>query len=209
MPSADSQQNQSDADLLKAALGGDENAFVALYDKFKGGIFRYAFYMTNSVAAAEEVTQDVFMALLKEGSSYREDRGDVGAFVFGISRNFVRRVRRRERVYHPLPDDDAIHRLAASLMTEPEAVQQNLIRNEAVERVQAALKSLPDHYAQVIVLCDLCEFSYAEAASRLDCAVGTVRSRLSRAHALLARKLKPPDSLESRIRAAGTEGYVL
>ena len=209
MLSADSQESRSDADLLKAALAGDEHAFVWLYERFKGGIFRYAFYMTNSVAAAEEVTQDVFMALLKEGSNYREERGDLGAFVFGISRNFVRRLRRRERVYHPLPDDDAIQRLAASLMTEPEAVQQNLIRNEAVEQVQSALKSLPEHYAQVIVLCDLCEFSYAEAAARLECAVGTIRSRLNRAHALLARKLKPLKSTKSGIRTAGTEGYVL
>jgi RNA polymerase sigma-70 factor (ECF subfamily) len=209
MPSANNQEIRSDADLLKAALAGDEGAFVSLYQKLKDGIFRYAFYMTNSVAAAEEVTQDVFVALLKEGSNYREERGDVGAFVFGISRNFVRRLRRRERIYYSLPDDDAIQRLAAGLATDPEALQLNLIRNQAQERVRTAVRSLPDRYAQVIVLCDLCEFSYAEAAARLDCAVGTVRSRLNRAHALLAKKLKAPKRSGAEIGAQGTEGCVI
>ena len=72
-------EGRSDAELLEAALAGDEAAFVMLYEKLKGGIFRYAFYMTNSATAAEEVTQEVFMALLKEGRNYREARGDVGA----------------------------------------------------------------------------------------------------------------------------------
>lgn len=209
MPIADSQQSQSDAELLKAALGGDENAFVSLYDKLKSGIFRYAFYMTSSIVAAEEVTQEVFMTLLEEGQKYREARGDVGGFVFGIARNLVRRVRRREHVYHPFPDDDAIDQLAVSLVTEPEALQRNLIRNETVDRLRATINSLPDRYAQVIVLCDLCEFSYAEAASRLDCPVGTVRSRLNRAHALLAKKLKPLARSSAGVRAEGTEGCLI
>ena len=202
-------EGRSDAELLEAALAGDEAAFVMLYEKLKGGIFRYAFYMTNSATAAEEVTQEVFMALLKEGRNYREARGDVGAFVFGIARNLIRRLKRRERPYQPLPDDDAIQRLAASLMTDSEGLQRKMIRNEAAEQVRAAVGSLPDHYAQVVMLCDLCEFSYAEAAVRLDCAVGTVRSRLNRAHTLLARKLKLLRSTETGMRAAGTEGCLI
>jgi len=205
----DSYETWSDAELLKAALAGEEDAFVFLYEKLKGGIFRYAFYMTNSLGAAEEVTQDVFMTLLRDGKNYRKGRGDVAGFAFGIARNLVRRLRRREYVYHPLPDDDAIHRLAASLVTEPEALQRNLIRNETLENVRMTIRSLPVRYAQVIVLCDLCEFSYAEAASRLECAVGTVRSRLNRAHALLAKKLRPFNSAKAGMQAAGTEGCVI
>jgi RNA polymerase sigma-70 factor (ECF subfamily) len=205
----ESYKGQSDAELLKAALAGGEDAFLVLYERLKGGIFRYAFYMTNSLAAAEEVTQEVFMALLNEGGNYREQRGDLAAFAYGIARNLVRRIRRRESAYQPLPDDDAVHRLAASLVTEPEALQKRMLRNETVEQVRAAINSLPDHYAQVVVLCDLCEFSYAEAASRLRCAVGTVRSRLNRAHTLLARKLRPLGSAEAGIRATGTDGCLI
>jgi RNA polymerase sigma-70 factor (ECF subfamily) len=205
----DTYQGLSDTELLRLALAGEEKAFLLLYEKLKGGIFRYAFYMTNSVTAAEEVTQEVFMSLLNEGRKYREDRGDIGAFAFGIARNFVRRIKKRERNYQPLPDDDAIERLAASLVSGAESLSRKMVRDELTEQVHAAIASLPEHYAQAVILCDLCEFSYAETAARLNCAVGTVRSRLNRAHALLARKLKPLKNQEREIRAAGTEGCLI
>lgn len=198
-----------DGDLLRLALAGDEAAFLALYDKLKSRIFRYAFYMTNSRAAAEEVTQEVFVCLLKEGRNYREDRGDVGAFAFGIARNFVRRIGRRERTCEPLPGDDALASFSSRLVSAPEALAGRLIRNEMVEQVQSAIATLPDHYRQAVVLCDLCELSYEEAASRLRCALGTIRSRLNRAHALLAEKLEPLRGRLADVGATGTEGCLI
>jgi RNA polymerase sigma-70 factor (ECF subfamily) len=199
----------SDDVLLRRALAGEEAAFLALYTKLKGGIFRYSFYMTNSKTVAEEVTQEVFILLLKEGGTYRKDRGDVGAFAFGIARNFVRRIERRERAYEPLPGDEALSQLSGSLVSEPESLASRIVRNERAEQVQAAIASLPDHYRQAVVLCDLCELSYEEAAVRLRCAVGTIRSRLNRAHNLLAQKLKPLRSRQSEIEATGTEGCLI
>jgi len=205
----DNFENCSDAVLLRRAFAGEEAAFLALYEKLKDGIFRYAFYMTNSRTAAEEVTQEVFILLLKDGGNYREDRGDVGAFAFGIARNFVRRIERRERAYEPLPADDALGRLSSDLMSEAESLASRMVRNEVVDRVQAAIATLPDHYRQAVVLCDLCEFSYEDAATRLRCAVGTIRSRLNRAHSLLAQKLKPFRSRQADIEAAGPEGCLI
>jgi len=205
----ESLEGATDAELLQYALAGEEAAFLALYERLKGGVFRYAFYMTNSKPSAEEVTQEVFISLLKEGGRYRKELGDVGAFVFGITRNLVRRMERRERPYQPLPPDDAAEATPRSLMVGLDSLPQQMIRKETIEKVQAAIGSLPDHYRQAVVLCDLCELSYAEAASRLQCAVGTVRSRLNRAHALLARKLKPLKGPQPDIRATGREGWVL
>jgi RNA polymerase sigma-70 factor (ECF subfamily) len=185
----DKLENRSDAELLQLSLPGDENAFRLLYERLKGGIFRYTFYMTNSRSAAEEITQEVFIALMKDGERYQEMQGDVGAFAFGIARNFVRQRERRERAYQPLPDDQSAEAFR-NLASEGETVAEQLIRGELVESVRAAIASLPEHYRQVVVLCDLCELSYAEAACRLECAVGTIRSRLNRGHAVLAHKLK-------------------
>ena len=199
----------SDAVLLKRALAGQERAFLTLYERLKVGVFRYAFYMTGSRTAAEEVAQEVFLTLLKEGGNYRESRGEVGAFVFGIARNFVRRMERRERAFEPLPGDDTLNNLAGSLTEERESLATQVARSQLTERVQAAVASLPDHYRQPVVLCDLCELSYQEAATRLGCAVGTVRSRLNRAHRLLAQKLQPLRSREPDIEATGTEGCLI
>jgi RNA polymerase sigma-70 factor, ECF subfamily len=204
-----SSEDCSDVLLLRRALAGEEPAFLALYERLKTGIFRYAFYMIGSRTAAEEVTQEVFLTLLKEGGNYREDRGEVGAFVFGIARNLVRRVERRERAFEPLPEDDMLENLAGSFAEEQESLAAQAARNQVTERVQAAVASLPDHYRQPVVLCDLSEVSYQEAALRLGCAVGTVRSRLNRAHRLLAQKLQPLKSRQPDIKATGTEGCLI
>jgi RNA polymerase sigma-70 factor, ECF subfamily len=209
MVSVDKLQSRSDAELLRFSLAGDEGAFLLLYQRIKGGIFRYAFYMTNSKSAAEEVTQEVFISLLRDGCRYRETQGEVGAFAYGIARNLVRRIERRERAYQPLPSEETLEKLSGSRVSGSEGLPGQVIRGELVESVRAAIASLPEHYRQVVVLCDLCELSYAEAASRLACAVGTIRSRLNRGHALLAQKLKPPGKPQAEVRTTGTEGCLI
>lgn len=194
---------------MRLALDGDESTFVALYRRLKNGIFRYAFYMTNSRSTAEEVTQDVFIALLREGGKYRADRGDLAAFTFGIARNLVRRAERKQRSQESIPGDRALERLSQEVFAESESLPGQIIRKDLARRVQAAIASLPDHYRQVVVLCDLCEFSYADAASRLQCAIGTIRSRLNRAHSILAQKLEPLRSSRDSVVAAGPEGCVI
>ena len=198
----------SDEVLLRRAIAGEEAAFLSLYQRLKGGIYRYAYYMTGSRMVAEEVVQEVFILLLNEGGSYRESRGDVGAFSFGIARNLVRRIERRERKYEPIPTSDSMM-APEGLISEAESVSRELMRNEVTAQVQAAIASLPDHYRQAVVLCDLCELSYEQAASRLDCAVGTIRSRLNRAHAILAEKLRPFRSSEPDVQEAGPEGCLI
>ena len=202
-------ESDSDAALLRHALSGDEYAFVTLYDRLKRGIFRYAYYMTNSRASAEEVTQEVFMVLLREGARYREEQGEVGAFVFGIARNLVKRLGRRERVYQELPRDEDVERLSKRLVSEAEELPTRMIRGEVVEKVQTAIASLPDRYREVVVLCDLCELPYAEAAARVGCALGTVRSRLNRGHSLLAKKLNSLRTTVESEAAPGSEGCVI
>ena len=66
-----SEKEEPEAGLLRLALAGDENAFRSLYDRLKTGIFRYAYFMTSSSTTAEEVTQEVFTALLNHGKRYK------------------------------------------------------------------------------------------------------------------------------------------
>ena len=197
-------ESRSDSELLELSLAGEETAFLVLYGRLKPPIFRYAFYMTNSRTMAEEVTQEVFVLLLREGKRYKKARGDVPAFAFGIARNFVRRFQRRERVYQELPSDEVLEKLSGS-QNGADGLAAKLIRKQGIERIRIAIALLPDRYRQVIVLCDLCELSYAEAACRLECAVGTVRSRLNRARALLIQKLKQSKKTQTESPAAGTE----
>ena len=197
-------EGRSEAELLQLSVAGDESAFLLLYERLKGPIFRYAFYMTSSKPAAEEVVQEVFMFLVKNGARFRPAEGDLAGFAFGIARNFVRRLKKRERLNEELPGDEVLERLSR-IHWGSEEISTQVIRNQGLERIRAAIRSLPDHYRQVIVLCDLCEFTYREAASRLQCAVGTIRSRRNRAHALLAQKLRETRKPQPELPAAGKE----
>jgi RNA polymerase sigma-70 factor (ECF subfamily) len=87
----------------------------------------------------------------------------------------------------------------------------DLTRGEMVEKLRQAVLALPTHYREVLVLCELEEMSYADAAAALECAVGTVRSRLHRARAMLAEKMRggerqAAEAGEEKRTAAGDSG---
>jgi RNA polymerase sigma-70 factor (ECF subfamily) len=71
--------------LLKRAVGGDEQAFLVLYQKHQSALYRYALRMTGSPWAAEEVVQEVFLVLIREPDKYQAARGELGAFLYGVA----------------------------------------------------------------------------------------------------------------------------
>jgi RNA polymerase sigma-70 factor (ECF subfamily) len=200
----DRPENHSEFQLLEQSLKGNEDAFLLLYERLKEPLFRYAFYMTMSKAAAEEVTQEAFLVLLKNGHRFNPAKGDLIGFAFGVTRNLIQRFKKRQRLYEEFPGDEALDKLSSGRPGITDMSGQT-IRNQDVETIRIAIRSLPDHYRQVVVLCDLCELTYSEVASRLECPVGTIRSRLNRAHALLARKLRPTKKPQPELPAAGPE----
>ncbi|MDX6611047.1 MAG: polymerase sigma-70 factor, subfamily [Blastocatellia bacterium] len=193
------QSDPSDSELLQAMLAGDEAALATLYRRRQGGIYRFAVQMSGSPGFAEDVTQEVFMALMRDSSSYDPARGPLNWFLLGMARNLMRQRLGRERFYTSLSDEPgdgtgAMIDAASDPLTE-------LARTETIAEVRRAVLSLPQRYREVVVLCELQELSYAEAATVLDCAVGTVRSRLHRARAMLLKKMR---SARSEDKAAQT-----
>jgi len=168
----------TDPELLERALAGQEQAFAELYRRRQGGVYRFALQMTGSVVVAEDVTQETFLTLLTRGSKYDAARGTVSAFLYGIARNLL--LRRLERDPGTELEDFA----------GAEDVLEDLTRRESIELVRRAVLSLPGPFREVVVLCDLQDCSYEEAAAALDCPLGTVRSRLNRGRSMLARKLR-------------------
>src|SRR5215469_15435540 len=108
----DRPESQSEFELLEQSLKGNEDAFLLLYDRLKEPLFRYAFYMTMSRTAAEEVTQEAFLVLLKNGHRFRPAKGDLTGFAFGITRNLIQRFKKRQRLYEELPGDEALDKLS-------------------------------------------------------------------------------------------------
>jgi RNA polymerase sigma-70 factor (ECF subfamily) len=172
-------------DLIEKIAGGDRDAFAELYRRCRPDVYRFAVHMCGSPTLAEDVVQDVFLAVIEDASRYRPGRSGVLPWLLGIARNHVRRWQSRRPVL-PLPGDETDAGGRLGIETDP-IVGLTRQRHEAA--LARALRDLPARYREVIVLCDLQELSYAAAAGALGCAIGTVRSRLHRGHALLAKEL--------------------
>ena len=180
--------SQTDDELLLRLRKGDEQAFTALYRRRQGAIYRFALHMSGSSAVAEDIVQEAFLALLRGECGFDPERGTLSGYLFGIARKLVLRNLERGRSNVPLQaeTDEAAPRELA-VIDDPLA---GLTRHETIEALRRAVQALPRRYREVVVLCDLHERDYAEAASALGCAIGTVRSRLHRARALLAEKVR-------------------
>lgn len=169
-----------DAALLERIEQGDVRAFDELYARHQPPLFRYALRMSGLRAVAEDSVQEVFLALIRGAHGYRAAAGPLRSYLYGMARHALARRRRDEQRVEPVEID------IAAPGTDPLA---GLSLEESVRSVRAALEALPAHYREVIVLCEMEELSYAGAAAVLGLPVGTVRSRLSRAKALLLTRL--------------------
>jgi RNA polymerase sigma-70 factor, ECF subfamily len=180
----------SDDELLRLMMAGDEAAFTALYRRRQAGVFRFALQMSGSEAIAEDVTQEVFLALMNDATRFDSSRGSLSSYLYGIARNHVLRRLERDRPFVQIVDDASEGETAhTDAWVTEDNPHDELLRNEKIGRLRQAVLALPEHYREVVVLCDLQEMSYVEAATALGCAVGTVRSRLHRARSLLLGKL--------------------
>src|SRR5438477_6388726 len=159
--------------LLKRAVRGDELAFMALYQKHQSALYRYALRMTGSPWAAEEVVQEVFLLLIREPEKYRPERGELGAFLYGVARNRVMKYLEKR------PREASLDRMNenGNAWKEPEDPLTPMMiaeKSERIEQVREAVLGLPAEFREAVVLCELEELSYEEAAQACGCPVGTI-----------------------------------
>src|SRR5262245_41791722 len=174
-----------DAALLERARRGDEHAFSELFFRHQRAVFRYAVYMCGA-DAADDVVQDTFMNVLLKSGGYDASKGTVISYLLGTARHLI--LRRLTRS-HAFSMEEFTDDLNVEGSIERETPLDNFARQETIEVVRAAVQSLPPAHREVIVLCEFEEMDYVEAANVMQCPVGTVRSRLNRARALLSSKL--------------------
>ena len=175
----------SDGDLMRRTAAGDRDAFAALYQRHGGLVYRFARLMTGSGPAAEDVVQEVFLAVMRDASRFDASRASLSSYLYGIARHHTRRRLLRQRRFVALDAGDA----AYELKDDSDPAGDAVLACELL-RLRRAIVALPSRYREVLVMCDLQDASYADAASTLGCAIGTVRSRLHRARELLKTKMR-------------------
>jgi RNA polymerase sigma-70 factor (ECF subfamily) len=177
-----------DRELYRQLAKGREEAFSALYERYQGPIFRFAWHMSGNSATAEDVTQEVFILLIRNPKNYDPAKGSLAGYLYGIARNLTRRRLDRSRLDEPLaegwPDGNEVE-----IACDTDLLG-DLTRSELLQCLQKAILGLPEQYREVVVLCDLSEMSYPDAAAVLECPPGTVASRLHRARVMLKARLE-------------------
>ncbi|HJR58248.1 MAG TPA: sigma-70 family RNA polymerase sigma factor [Vicinamibacterales bacterium] len=180
-------ESVADEELLRRIAAGDIDALGVLFRRRQQNIYRFALHLTGSPSLADDVTQDVFVMVIRDAAKFQPGRAQVPAWLCGMARNFVRRRLASDRASLSIEVDEALEAALPAVSPDPLG---NLTTAEAVESLRRAVLSLPLCYREAVVLCDLQELSYADVAAALECPIGTVRSRLNRGRALLTARMQ-------------------
>jgi RNA polymerase sigma-70 factor, ECF subfamily len=173
-------------ELLEACRRGDREAFRALYEAYKDRVYSIAFYFFDADAdAAGEVTQQVFLKLMREIVRFRGDAA-FSTWLYRIVVNAcVDRSRGRRR------DAGAEDPVVLDRIPTRASHEESFAQKELAASVQQAIAMLPAKLRAAILLRYFDDLSYSDMARALNCSIGTVASRLSRGHRLLAKTLAP------------------
>jgi RNA polymerase sigma-70 factor, ECF subfamily len=153
--------------------------FQAAFDQHKDAVYRFAWRMAGSPAAAEDITQDVFVGLLRHPDRFDPERGTLRAFLLGIARNLALKRWRAEHRFEPLDDEVVV------------AETIDFDRGEIGDIVGRAVRALRPLQREAVILAEYEGLTLAEIARAIDADVGTVKSRLHRARENLRRMLAP------------------
>ena len=176
--------------LLRRAGKGDEEAFALLYRRHQATLYRFALRMTGRAWAAEEIVQEVFMTLMRDPKKYDAARGTLGGFLYGVTRNRVLKHLERSPREVSLDEKSMDGSDLGNLLQDASTPAIQAEKRERAEQVWAAVLDLPEEFREAVVLCELEERSYEEAAEMIGCPIGTIRSRLHRGRALLMARLE-------------------
>jgi len=176
--------------LRERLLAGDDRALAEIYDRWFPLVYAVALRLTGDRAAAEDVTQEVFVALWQRPEAYRPERGPLRAWLATVARNraldMQRRGQTRQRV--------AV--LMAATPPEPADAEAPVIWQTMVKAVRTAVADLPEPQREALVLAYFGGRSYREVATELGIAEGTAKSRLRMALRRVSDRLGAEGFLE-------------
>ena len=179
-----------DVQLVRRCLAGEEAAWEEMVRQYSRRIYNLAYRFTGNRAAAEDLTQEVFLRLYRTLEQYDPREGDLSSWLMRVARNLIiDDYRRRARTPAQNGEDLAEHEyhLRADEREDPHALIE---RRELSEQIHAALAKLSPELRACVILRDLEGLSYQEIAEALQIPEGTVKSRINRGRLELARVLR-------------------
>ena len=155
-----------------------EAEFRSAFEQNKDAVYRFAWRMSGSAAAAEDIAQEAFFTLLRQPTKFDATRGSLRNFLLAVARNLALKRWREEHRWDELDD-------------QPVMPVIEIESKETADAVGAAVASLPPLQREVLILAEYEDLSLEEIARTVDAEIGTVKSRLYRARENLRRALAP------------------
>lgn len=179
----------TDLDLVERCLAGEDSAWESLVKVHTKRVYAICYRFTSSDTSAQDLTQDVFLRVFKTLKSFRAGEGSFVVWLTRLTRNLLIDHYRRSRMDRASDTiEDQLPMLEAKQsLSRTDGI---LAGREASELLQAALQKLSPELRETVILRDLEEMEYREIAQALNVPEGTVKSRLNRGRAELARILK-------------------
>jgi RNA polymerase sigma-70 factor (ECF subfamily) len=174
-------------ELIRACQAGDREAFYVLYNCFKRKVHSLALYMTGDADMAKDLTQEIFVKVFRDIRTFRFE-SNFSSWLYRLSTNTCFNALRSRRSRREVGMDEMSGTPAEIAADDPSEEQEMRTMRNAVSD---AILTLSPALRAVVVLRYIDSLSYSEIAEALSCSEGTVASRLSRAHRLLERKLRP------------------
>lgn len=188
---ADSAQPHADAAaLLARCVRGERDAVALLYRRESGAVYRYALALCGDEALALDAMQEAFTQLLQQPRGYEPGRGSLGAYLAGIARHHLLARWREARRFVALLEGVEEESDSAYPQPSSPATDQLLVREQSLEALWAGIRRLPWSQREALVLVDLQERPYREAAAVAGVSEDVLRTRLHRARHRLASLLE-------------------
>ncbi len=190
---ADSFLGFGDNALVSAYLEGNEDAFEALVARYQDKLVNYLNNLLHDYELAVDLAQEAFIRVYKNADRY-EGKYQFSTWIYRIATNLaIDEIRRRERkgrfffynVMSFFQKDD----MTFPLPDKRETPEKALDRKEKLDRLQAAIDTLPEKYRLAFMLKEVQELSYEDTSRILEISLGTAKSRIHRAKMLLREKL--------------------
>lgn len=185
-----SETSRSEANLVERCLGGEQGAWDEMVKLYTKRVYAICYRFTNRDSEAQDLTQDVFLRVFKSLASFRAGEGSFAVWLTRLTRNLLvdhYRRTKHDRVTDALEDKLPILEETTAQHSRTDGL---LAGREAGELLQAALQKLSPELREAVILRDLEELEYREIAQVLNVPEGTVKSRLNRGRAELARVLR-------------------
>jgi RNA polymerase sigma-70 factor (ECF subfamily) len=175
---------QISAEIVAACRSGDRDAFRALYDAYKDRVYSIALYFFHGeTSAASDVTQQVFLKLMTSMDQFRGE-AEFSTWLYRLVVNACMDAARRRKSDAPILENT---------LAGPASQENDFARAQMASSVRAAVSALPPKFRIAVLLRYFEDLSYEQMARALHCSMGTVASRLSRGHKMLAERLKGLD----------------